>query len=1425
MRTIIVTLLTILPWVALGIGIAGQNMRFEFVDNKNGLSNNTVQGIVQDSRGFIWISTVNGLNRYDGENFVVMQPIFERPSLAESRVRAVYEDRGGRLWIHTLSGILNYYDLRREKFTEFLGEHDSWRFTKMTNLRNGDVWVWGQTHGACHIQFMKDGTLQSRFFNRNNIGTSIVNFVYEDSSCRVWIGTDKGLVLIEGNTPVSFPGVKESMSYQNAIEIDGKVHFITDNNRIVSVDRTDISKVSVRELNLDGKFFSVRQSALLEGTTILIISSHDICAYDVADGTKRNVESLFGLPRMDKASLLTDNLGGCWIFNGSGNIWRYDPIIKRFRKFELIPPHLMSVIDMERYSVHCGSQGITWITTYGNGLFALEEKTGRMSHYTTKNSPLRTNYLLTVAEDNAEGIWIGTEYTGVTRISFADYNIDFFRPSVEQGEQGRNTVRALFEDENFDLWVGTKDGSVHIYDESLAKKSQFTLQKGIPYCFASDPSGKKWVGTKGGGLILLSEDGRHVEQVFPVSGDSERMANNNIFSLMVDQKGEVWIGTFGNGLRSCRLKNGHVRFRDYPYVSNTQKFIRCLLQDRKGRIWVGGNMGVSLFDPEQIRMDPNNMRTFTFRKDDPTSLNNNIVKAIFEDRQGNIWIGTDGGGLSRVEEDSSGKISFSHFSYEAGLGNLVIQTILEGDNGDLWLSTENGISKFDTRNRTFENYSFSDDWAGRLFYSSCFREKSGELVFGSHDGVYKFDPEKLVQQTHIPPVLLTDFAVNGVSAVPGIPESPLSESITGTKSVILKSWQNSFNIKFALLNYQESNRNMYTYILENYEKAWNPVSRYNVANYRNIPPGKYVFRVRGCNAAGKWTPVDTELHITVELPFWLTWPAIVLYVILAGSVAFFSLRLILQMNRLHNAVEVEKQLTEYKLRFFTNISHEFRTPLSIIRGTIESMESDRELNAKQRKHLKTLLNSSLRLMRLIDQLLEFRRIQNGKLELHMEPIAPGRFFREIFDMFSDAARSNRIDYLFSIEGETGALMFDRGKMDKVVYNLLSNAFKHTPAGGRIRMEVKIDRASGILVLRVMDSGIGIPPEKRDLLFKRFQQINYTQGGIGIGLHLTAELVAVHRGTIEYKDIPTGGACFEVTIPAIDAPADGEVRGECGVSLLEDPDTDLVSEKEMESLSNAERRYKVLIIEDDTEIREFLQEQYAAYFQVSTAINGSEGLEMAVNEQPDLIICDVMMPLMDGFEVTKRLRADIESSHIPIILVTAHSSMEHRLTGVEAGADDYITKPFSIRYLLLRSAKIIEQRQMLRNKFANTPGLAPEKICVNWKDNELMDKVHRIIEENLGNPDFCIDDFAKSLGMSRTLFYKKIKGITGESPNEYLRIVRLKKGAEYLLSDELHISEIAYRVGFNDPDYFGRCFRKQMGVSPKQYRKMRNGNLS
>ena len=908
----------------------------------------------------------------------------------------------------------------------------------------------------------------------------------------------------------------------------------------------------------------------------------------------------------------------------------------------------------------------------------------------------------------------------------------------------------------------------------------------------------------------------------------------------------MWIGTFGGGLDLAVPKKDKYIFRHFFNKTYGQKEIRTICEDRNGWIWVGTSEGVFVFDPDRIIKDPNDFYEYNL---DNHALKSNEIKSIIQDKKGRIWIAESGIGfcVANIKNDYK-DISFTHYTVNDGLVHSVVQAFIEDDEGNIWVSTEYGISCFNPENKIFNNYFFSNDILGNVYTEGCAKLKDGRLAFGTNHGLIILNTKQIKNKEKILSVTFTDLKLNGISVRPADMDSPLTAALAYTDAISLKYYQSSFVIDFSTFDYPISTNTRFSYKLEGYDDDWSIPSTLNFAAYKNLPAGTYYLHVKACSVSGIWSDNEETLEIKVTPPFWATGWAFFVYILIAGIIMYFVYRTIRNINNLRNKIKVEKQLTEYKLVFFTNISHEFRTPLTLIQGALDRIHRTHNIPKEIRYSIKLMDKSTQRMLRLINQLLEFRKMQNNKLALSLEETDVIAFLYEIYLSFQDTAESKNMDFKFIPSVNSYKMYIDKGNIDKIAYNLLSNAFKYTPSGGKIEFSIYIDKQKQLLIMKVTDTGVGIPKEKRNELFKRFMQSSFSSDSIGVGLHLTHELVHVHKGNICYEENPSGGSIFIVTLPTDssiyqsndflipeNAILKEEAQNHPSLSALNEENAHSESEEEIDKeVENIEKelktelnasdqegplnKRKILIIEDDNDVREFLKEELTPYFEVAAEADGKNGLEYAHNNDIDLIISDVMMPGYNGFEITRKLKSDFSTSHIPIILLTALNAAESHLEGVKSGADSYITKPFSTKLLLASIFKLIEQRDKLKEKFSNDLSAKRPVMCTSDKDKEFVENLTKIVEEQLTNPEFTADDFASMMSLGRTIFYRKVRGVTGYTPKEYLRIMRMKKAAELLSTKKYTVSEVTYMVGINDPFYFSRCFKAQFGISPSSYQK-------
>lgn len=1378
---------------------------------EDGIANNTIRYLMQDSKGYIWMGTQDGLSRYDGNSFVTFRPANDRISLADYRIKVLEEDKNGFLWIATSQELYSCFDLKKDCFVDFTGcgEYKQPYSFKMT-ASNGDVWLWHKKNGCRRISY-RDNAFTSTVFKKEN-GTlpfCSPNYVYEAEDGSIWIGSNEGVACLKGDKVTLIDNCQDASS---ALSYNKEVFLLSAFGKITVIKNGKPAQVAAQLGMEKGSFvygnFRLQDDWVImtsEGGFVFNLKSHAVTRPE-----QWNIK---------QGRIQTDNRGNIWIYNNTGKVWYVNTKTAAVKTFQVMPNNKVHYIDQERYYIVHDSRDIIWISTYGNGLFAYDLKNDELQHFTFEvngKNHISSNSLLYVTEDRNGGIWVSSEYTGVSHISVVSSGAQRIFLEDEKLSDQTNAIRMITRMRNGDIWISSRYGSLYTFDAQMNRKQDTRNYTFNIYSMTEDSEGGVWLGSRGNGLYI---DGKWYN-----TGNSS-ITENSIYAIHRDSKNRMWIGTLGGGLHLAKKTKDGYTFTPFLNETYSQSRIRVIKEDNNGYMWVGTSYGVYVFHPDSIIADPHDYSIYNYTNG---QLHSNEIRSIIQDRKGNIWIASAGGGFCVCTPNGDYKnLTFKHFDTSNGLVNNMVQSIVEDKEGMLWVATEFGISRFEPETGSFENFFFSTTALGNVYSENCACvSNDGKVLFGTNYGLIAITPGRIRGNAHsAPTVNFTDLLVNGMSVRPGDPDSPLDRGMAYTDEVKLKYFQNAFVVKFSTFDYSDMGSTKYSYYLESYDKEWSLPSSLNFASYKNLAPGKYKLHVKACNNNGKWSEEESILEIVVIPPFWQTYWAFLIYAALLIAALYFTFRLMKNFNNLRNRIQVEKQLTEYKLVFFTNISHEFRTPLTLIQGGLEKIKTGGKIPKEMAYSIKIMDKSAQRMLRLINQLLEFRKMQNNKLALSLEETDVIAFFYEIFLSFKDTAESKNMDFKFQPSVETYKMFIDKGNLDKVAYNILSNAFKYTPSGGKVTFSVVIDEAKKSLVISVADTGVGIPKEKRNELFKRFMQSSFSGNSVGIGLHLTHELVNVHKGTIAYEENPGGGSIFTVSIPThADSYEEKDFLIPHNVLLEEEAQHKETlpadTPEDMDAALPAEplNRRKILIIEDDSDIREFLQNEIGQYFEVTAESDGLSGLERARTYDADLIICDVLMPGLTGFEVTRQLKSDFNTSHIPIILLTAMSSADSHLEGVESGADAYITKPFSPKLLLAQVFKLIEQRDKLRDKFSKDPGILHPAICTTDKDKEFVDKLQSLLENQLDNDQLNVDEMATMMGLGRTVFYRKVRGLTGYSPNEYIRIIRMKKAAELLLEDRLTVSEISYKVGINDPLYFSKCFKQQFGVAPTVYRR-------
>ena len=1079
--------------------------------------------------------------------------------------------------------------------------------------------------------------------------------------------------------------------------------------------------------------------------------------------------------KVPNGRVLTDNKGGKWIYNNTG-------ILRKVVGDSLITlrllPNETNYIDYERFNIVEDNHGLVWISTYGKGLFVFNHDLNQGQHFVANEkgeSPIASNYLLCITADRRDGVWVSAEYGGVSHLQVMDKGVVRIFPNGRENLDLSNVVRMVKKQRDGSVMVGTRDGCLYHYSADMAQmlvKSHFDSNI---YSVVEMPQGRMWIGTRGKGI-------------YGIPGLDFK--NKKVFCLKPDNRGRMWIGTFGEGLSVAIPRGEGYEVRTFFADSVGLNEVRCLAIDRKGMLWGGTSGGLFCVDPTRFAADGKGLRVYKRGSE---------IHDMLVDRQGRLWLTVPGEGLVCMQDGN-----FRILDASQGLINNMVQSVVETEDGNLWVSTQQGVSCWKAKDNSFDNYLFSRVMMGNVYNeNSAVCLDDGRVLLGGNYGLTIINPSRISHVKGQTSVVFTSH--------------PYSDEMT------LSYEERSPKINFSTLDYSDVNNVKYTYWLEGYDSSWSVPSPTPWVNYQNLPFGSYRLHVKASYSDGIWGK-ESVLDISVEPPFYLSVWAWVFYALFLTVVIVMVVKSIREKNILKGKIKFEQEFTRYKLVFFTNIAHEFRTPLTLIQGSLEKEKRIMKTNHWQlelEKTVRTMDKSVQRMLRLIDQLLEFRKMQAGKLKLSLQETDVVMFVQGICKMFDDAAESKQIDFKFESQLPAYLMYLDQQKMDKVVFNLLSNAFKYTHAKGTISVSLSF---TDVMTIRVADTGVGISQEKREQLFSRFMQSSYTGESFGIGLHLTHELVRTHHGEITYQENEGGGSVFVVTIPlqkdCYEA-SDFLVKDSPILKADLTKERDGQEEKTTDAVPSAPsaplNRRTILLIEDDNDVREFLLSELESCFDLKVASDGKAGIAMAKELDVDLIVSDVMMPGMNGFELTKRLKNSFETSHIPIILLTALSTDENVLEGTESGADAYITKPFSPQLLMARILQLLNQREILRQKFGKVPQEIRSAMLRNEQDSLFVKRLDSIVYSRLGEQDLSVDKVAGLLHLGRTIFYKKVRGTTGYTPNEYIRVIRLRKAAELLKEGEKNVSEVAYAVGFDNPYYFSKCFKEQFGMPPSQYR--------
>lgn len=1430
---------------------AQYHFSFSHYTSDNGLSQNSITAMMKDRKGYVWFGTRDGLNKFDGINFTLYNSRPDnRLSVLSNRILDIKEDKYGFIWVKTYDEIVYRLDQSTEELIRIEkpdGEFVNDKIRDIYMLPSGVIWLATFDKG-CYKVITDEKThhLTVTLYNRSKhtMPDNIVRNIFQDKEHNTWFLTQSGLCYTEPNG--------KSVIYFNKQPF---YSFIENNKRIMFGSEGRIYQYEKRSktfktIELPDRVIITNLASFNPNNYLFATQDKGFFTFNVLQNTLQQF-SKEKHPEMrsnEIQSVYIDRAGDAWLGIKSPGVLHFSP---QTNKIAFIETKMNEgQVTNPNFLIFEDEKDMLWVQPY-YGFFSWFDRVNNrlVPFYNAYNEDINTVFsygVNHVLSDSQGVLWISTNRgNGFFKCTFLPDYFNHFLFEDHSVYSISNEIRAIFEDSRNRLWVACKDGVVHVFDQN--KKEIGTLNRDgrilpggnlevLVYNICEDKAGNIWFATKKQGLFRLKPAGTgnafKMENFVHNPTDIYSPANNDFYSVIQDNNGRIWAGSYGGGLHLIEEQNGKVRFlhsrndlKSYP-EANCSK-VRQVFADSRQHIWVATTEGFVAFSANFKNPNDIKYRYYHRYEDKPNNLGANDVHCIFEDEQSNMWFGTFGGGLNRLKTKFEDKkpFEFEVFNRDKGMPNNVVYTIIDDKQGNLWLTTENSIVKFNKKTNKIEAFGKGNELENVEFSEACASLlHSGEICVGSKSGFYSFNPMSVKRRVIQAPLVFSRLLLFNKDVEIGEKGSLLQTQLDKTTELEFNSKQNVFTIEFATLDMRAPEKIQYAYKLDGFDPDWNNVQTKHFATYTALPPGTYTFRVKSTDSEGVWLQNERHIVINILPSFWQSNFAKFLYVLLVILLFLTTLYIFLTIFKLKNNVHLEKQMTDMKLRFFTDISHELRTPLTLISLPVDNILQE-NLDPTIKDQLLLVRRNLDRVMGLINQILDFRKIQNNKMRLTVEEISFAEFTRVCSSNFLEVAHTKNIGFHLKDESNHAKIWVDPERYESILSNLLSNAFKFTPSGKNITVKTEIKQ--NVAVLSVIDEGIGIAQEKINFIFDRFFSVstlrNIAQKSTGIGLDLVKKLVDLHHGSIHVDSQVGKGSTFEIEFKLGTAHYDGDVD-----LILSDQNIPLKDSAEAEMKDDPEKNDQlkvtplILVVEDNDELRHFLKKSMKKKYRVLEAENGLAGWNKIQQVMPDFIIADLLMPEMDGMELIKKVKEDSRTSHIPVILLTAVTDMETKVAAMKAGADDYITKPFSSEFLHARIENLMNQRgqlqQYYRSQYISSKtdfNLPPLEI--KSQEDLFMQTLIHLMNDNLENFDLNIDLLASKLNMSRTVFFNKLKSLTGFSPVEFVREVRFERAAEYIRDTQLTVAEISYKVGIEDPRYFSRCFKQKFGTTPSEYR--------
>jgi signal transduction histidine kinase/ligand-binding sensor domain-containing protein/CheY-like chemotaxis protein/AraC-like DNA-binding protein len=1326
------------------------------------LVNNEVTAVIQDRHGFIWFGTRGGLQRYDGYEMNLLKNEHEKNNnLLGQSIEVLKNGRNKNIWIGTKSGGLSEYNFETGRVRNY--------------INNSQV---------------------------SGFNSDYILSILDTDSEKLFVGTWKGFAYLD--------------------KITGRFHILN-------------AKWKTFDIQPDGSggYWLGTNGGLKHFNRQLVNDQ----SYN------------FGVQNLNVSSIAADPAHHClWLGTWAEGLFQFDLLTKTVKNYRHNAADPKSISANNTYRTFVDTRGSVFVGTWGAGLNLMDREAGTFSKVNLNIPGLYTNdnqIILTMQEDASGLLWVGTDGAGVFKL---DLNQKKFSNIGYEDQKssliGSTHVLSVFVDPYNKLWVGTKGGGIQ-YSTNWKDFTPIGLQTGgisagsptscESRCFIQDGD-SLWIGTNKGLIRAVNRRNSvsHLDVFTPDSANMHSLSGKKINAIVRGADGRLWIGTQENGLSCLTGYDSKTRpvFKNYLPAYGVKgalqnERVSSLLVDSKKRLWIGTYKGLHLYDPGSDKF-----QVFSQSDDRAKSLSNNTILCITEDPLGNIWVGTQYG-LNKITGISNKDLIVTGYTMKQGMPSDYITAVEADAKGNIWASTNKGLARIRQSTNSIAVFDKRDGVQSAVFSENAsFKCSDNKLLFGGLEGLTYFEADSIRINKFSPPVYFTNLSINNVPyrfAPNDSAGAVLTKPFSETQSIVLDYKKNIFSIEFAALDYHAPDKNEYMYQLQGFNDNWVYAGKNRLVSFTNLEPGTYFLKVKATNSDKIWKEEPQVLKIEILPPPWKTWWAFSLYIALFIVLLWLTRYLGLRQAALKNqlaftklARQQENELADFKERLFTNISHEFRTPLTLILGPIDDLLHRSNVDKAVSKSLRLIQKQSKRMLRMVNQLLDFQKAEAGSLTLSPQPGEMVSFCRDIFILFADEAQRRNINYSFHPAVKYFSFVFDPNKLEIIIFNILSNAFKFTPNEGSISMQIAT-ADDGACMISISDTGRGIPSEELERVFDRFYRGKETDAtnisGTGIGLSFVKELTELHGGTIRAESVGANGTCFTVSLPARPA-----INGLSAVNeeyISQQHTSQLKSsamQEENESINGAAELPIILLVEDEADMMQYIYEILSPNFNLVTAENGKKGVECALETIPDLIVSDIMMPEMDGYELCRKLKSDKSTSHIPIILLTALTDMSHHVEGIREGADVFLPKPFNSQLLLVHIRNLINSRNTLKELYAKKIFLGSGNFEIKSYEEEFLYKLVKVVEDNISNPNFNNDELAGHMFMSKSTFYRKLKAMTGMSGNEFIRTARLNYAAKLLDSGKYSVTEATFESGFNDIKYFRKRFQEHFQVTPSAYKK-------